>query len=325
MPQTLQRPTRKRSVLAACAVLALIGLVAPGAAAAAPSPNFPVRIDLPDGFAPEGITTGHGATVFAGSLADGAIWRGDVRTGEGAVLVPGITGRVAVGVDYERSADRLWVVGGPTGAVTAYDASTGAELMRYTVAGAGFLNDLVVTRTAVYVTDSFVQQLVVIPLGADGSLPDQSGVIIRPLTGDISYVANDFNANGIDATHDGRILFIVQSATSTLFRVVAATGETRAITLTGGTLSVGDGLELRGHTLYVVRGAPNAVVTVRLGKHLAQGQVFREITDPSLDVPTTATFAAGRLYAVNARFGTPVTATTDYWITRLPGRYGSGG
>ena len=40
----------------------------------------------------------------------------------------------------------------------------------------------------------------------------------------------------------------------------------------------------------------------------------------ALDIPTTAAFVAGRLWVVNARFGTPVTPTTDYWITKLPGR-----
>jgi hypothetical protein len=37
-------------------------------------------------------------------------------------------------------------------------------------------------------------------------------------------------------------------------------------------------------------------------------------------VPTTAAFQAGRLWAVNAQFGTPPTPDTQYWITRLPAR-----
>jgi hypothetical protein len=43
------------------------------------------------------------------------------------------------------------------------------------------------------------------------------------------------------------------------------------------------------------------------------------VTSSGLDVPTTATLAAGRLWAVNARFGTPVTPDTEFWI-RLPAR-----
>ena len=52
--------------------------------------------------------------------------------------------------------------------------------------------------------------------------------------------------------------------------------------------------------------------------------VLGEITDPGLDVPTTATVAAGRLWVVNARFTTPPTPDTEYWITQLPLRPNSG-
>ena len=77
-----------------------------------------------------------------------------------------------------------------------------------------------------------------------------------------------------------------------------------------------DGLELRGNTLYVVGGG--LVTVVRLGARPASGVVLGEITDPGLDVPTTATVAAGRLWVVNARFTTPPTPDTEYWITQLP-------
>lgn len=327
-----QRTPNRWVLLPAAALLGLSALTVTPATAQATAPAvtqatgggaagqaFPARIALPDGFQPEGVAGGGGTTLFAGSLVDGAIWRGDARTGTGSVFVAGVAGRVAVGLEYERSAHRLWVAGGPTGAVTVYDARTGTELARYAVPGSGFLNDLVVTPTAAYVTDSVVQRLVVIPLGGNGSLPGPGGVHTLPLTGDISYVTG-FNANGIESTDGGRILLLVQSATSTLFRVVAATGETRALTLTGGALTDGDGLVLRGRTLYVVRGTPNAVVTVRLGRHLVEGRIMRTITSPGLDVPSTATFAAGRLYAVNARFGTPPGPGVEYSITRLSGR-----
>jgi hypothetical protein len=85
-----------------------------------------------------------------------------------------------------------------------------------------------------------------------------------------------------------------------------------------------DGLELRGHLLYVVRNNDNVVAVVRLGSQLATGTVLGNITDPGLDVPTTATVAAGRLWAVNARFGTGPTPDTEYWITQLPLRPNNG-
>jgi hypothetical protein len=101
-----------------------------------------------------------------------------------------------------------------------------------------------------------------------------------------------------------------------LFRVDPDTKIADQVDLGGEVLPAPDGLELLGNTLYVVGGG--LVTVVRLGARLASGVVLREITDPGLDVPTTATVAAGRLWVVNARFTTPPTPDTEYWITQLP-------
>ena len=54
---------------------------------AAAESSYPDVISLPGGFFPEGIAVGDGHTVYVGSLADGSIWSGDLRTGEGEVVV----------------------------------------------------------------------------------------------------------------------------------------------------------------------------------------------------------------------------------------------
>ena len=74
----------------------------------------PSQIALPNGWAPEGITAGPGTTVFVGSLSAGGIWRGDVRTGQGAVI-PGTRGDAGRRHEYEAAANRLWVAGGGSG------------------------------------------------------------------------------------------------------------------------------------------------------------------------------------------------------------------
>lgn len=302
-PSTLRR---QLSVLAA-AVLALV--VSGGSLAAAP---FPSRIDLPLGWQPEGITSS-GTTAWVGSLANGAIWEANLRTGEGRILVPGVTGRVAVGITYEAAHDRLWVAGGPTDSIRVYDASSGALLAEYTVAS-GFLNDVVVTEDAAYVTDSRVAQLVVIPLGSGGALPAPGAATTLPLTGDIVYDPAAFNANGIDAARGW--LLIVQSNTGLIFRVDPATGVTTA--LTGDyDATMGDGLEVRGSTIWVVRNFISTIAVLRVDGGLSSATEIDTITSPDLAIPTTATLAAGSLWAVNARFGTPP-AGTAYWITRLP-------
>jgi hypothetical protein len=118
------------------------------------------------------------------------------------------------------------------------------------------------------------------------------------------------------------VLLVAQTSTGKLFSVDPDTGIADEFDLGGAELPGPDGLELRGNTLYVVGGG--LVTVVRLGARLASGVVLGEITDPGLDVPTTATVAAGRLWVVNARFNTPPSPTTDYWITQLPLRPGEG-
>ena len=113
------------------------------------------------------------------------------------------------------------------------------------------------------------------------------------------------------------MLLVAQSNTGKLFRVDPSTGAAEEVDLGGVALSSVDGLELQGQTLYAVRNT-NLVTVVRLSSQLAAGTVLGDITDPGLDVPTTATVAAGRLWAVNARFGTGPTPDTKYWITQLP-------
>lgn len=302
-----------RRLLATVFALAALLLVVAPAAAHDPM-DAPSRIDLPNGWAPEGITAGRNGTAFVGSLADGAIAKVDTRSGMVSVLAAGATGRVTVGLDYEKRARRIWAAGGPTGDVLVFDARTGALLQTYHVT-AGFLNDVVVTRRAVYVTDSAIQQLVVIPLRKDGSLPDASAVTTLPLTGDLAYTTG-FNANGIVATHHALVL--VQSNTGLLFRVNPTTGATAQIDTGGASVTFGDGLELHGHRLYVVRNQLNQVDVFRLHEHAQRARFIRTITSPDLSIPTTTAFIRGGLWTVNARFGQPVGPETAYWLTRLP-------
>ena len=307
---------------------ALVGLlallaVAPaagGSAAGQSCDNFPARIDLPDGFFPEGIESGPGTSFFVGSLQDGAIWRGDLRTGAGAVLAAGAPGRASAGIAFEAKRDRIWVAGvGPPlngdSDVRVYDASSGALLATYQPPGVGLLNDVAVTRKAVYVTDSTSPQLVVIPLPQDGSLPPSAAATTLPVGGDFVQTPG-FNLNGIVA--EKGVLLVAQSEAGRLFRVDPATGVADEVDLGGTTLSYPDGLELLGHTLYVARPFDNRVTVVKLALRLASGVVLGDLSDPSLDIPSTATVAAGRLWAVNLRFTTPPEPTTPYWITQLP-------
>lgn len=283
------------------------------------SGDFPARIDVPNGFFPEGIEDGRGTSFFVGSLLDGTILRGDFRTGSSAVFVAGTPGSAAAGIAYEARHDRIWVAGGGpqligNGDLRVYDASSGALLATYQPPGVGLLNDVAVTRNAVYVTDSGFPQLVVIHLGPDGSLPPPSAARFLPIGGDMLQ-APGINLNGIVAKNG--VLLVANSTTGKLFRVDPATGIADRLDLGGADLSYPDGLELLGHKLYVVRPFDNRVTLISLRAGLTSGVVLGHLTDPSLDIPSTATVAAGRLWAVNLRFTTPVEPTTPYWITQL--------
>jgi hypothetical protein len=290
----------------------------------------PDRIDLPDGWRPEGITT-DGKRLYVGSLADGAIWVADPRSGNGRVLAEGSPGRVAVGVDYDRRRDVLWVAGGATGEVRAQDADTGALLATYAFpspdATPRFLNDLTVTKRGVYVTDSRHAELAVVPLGRKhhrghdrghghhgSDLPPADAAQVLPLTGDLVLQEGN-NLNGIvDLDH---WLVAVQSNAGKLLRISPRTGETTEIDLGGATLVNGDGLEPGHGRLYVLRNRDNLIVPVRLHRRATEGSVQTAITDSGLDVPSTAARLHHSLYAVNARFSTTPTPATPYWITRV--------
>ncbi len=302
-------------MLPALLATALVPLASPAAAASddgrPPAHDvFPDRIALPVGFQPEGIEAGRGTTVYVGSLRDGSIWRGAVRTGEGAVWAAPV-GVPTVGLTYDARRNLLWAAGGRSGEVRAYDGRSGELVRTYTVAGSGFLNDVTVTRDGVYVTDSAVQQLVAIRFERGGELPESATTV--PITGDLQYVTG-FNANGIV---DARgYLLVVQSATGQLFRLDPSTGMSVRVDTGGTSLLNGDGMELRGRTLYVVRNRDNLVVRLRLSGDLLTARAVETLTDDT-DVPTTVTLAAGRVYVVNARFGDPAPQSAEYWITQL--------
>jgi hypothetical protein len=84
-------------------------------------------------------------------------------------------------------------------------------------------------------------------------------------------------------------------------------------------LTSGDGIVLQGRTLFVVRNQLNEVVELRLSPDLTSATLVETVTDPDFRVPTTLALQGSRLYAVNARFGTPPTPETTYEIVLVDG------
>jgi streptogramin lyase len=303
----------KKSLAILSSIFLIFALALPAAAA-----TFPEIIHLPNGWQPEGVVVGKGHDIYAGSLATGAIYRADLRTGEGEVLVAQQQGRVAIGLSFDARTGYLFVAGGPGGAGYVYDSGTGASLAEYPfTAENSFVNDVVVTNDAAYFTDSMRPFLYRVPLGPGGQLPDPAQFEEIPLSDDFVFEPGAFNTNGIDATPNGKSLLIVHSSRGELYHVDPQTGEAQLIDLAGGSVPNGDGILLDGKTLYVVQNRLNKIAVIQLAPDLLSGEIVSEITHPAFRVPTTIAEFGNRLYAVNARFGTPPTPDTEYEIVRV--------
>ena len=86
----------------------LLCLAAPAAAGG----RYPETIPLPNGWQPEGIATGKHNSFYSGSRATGAVYKGNLKTGEGDVLVEP-WGGAALGMKVDRR-NRLFVSGAGT-------------------------------------------------------------------------------------------------------------------------------------------------------------------------------------------------------------------
>jgi sugar lactone lactonase YvrE len=329
-PQRLAAPTAILAALTLAAVpataVAAPAVAAPGATTPSSSPEqqlvhglrdpfpqieLPERVELPDAFQPEGITTA-GPYAWFGSRADGDIYRADLVTGEGEVISQG-PGTPSVGLTVD-ARGRLFVSGGTGGDARVVDARSGEALATYDFGG-GFVNDVVVTRDYAYFTDSQLPVVHRLHLGPGGKPTGTFDELA--LHGDWEQV-DGFNANGITTSPDGKSLLVVNSTTGALFRVDPDDGHAHRVDLGDDVLTHGDGMLRVGRTLHVARNQLNQVATVRLDRSASRGEVVRTRTSDDFDTPTTIARFAGALYLPNARFTTPPDDSTEYWVTRLP-------
>lgn len=307
---TLRRVNKCFIANRACLVLALI--MSFGVWNSAIAQTFPQTIPLPDGFQPEGITLGIGHTAYVGSLADGAIYAVDLRTGSGSTLVPGLSESLfAVGLDFDARSGYLFVAGGLTGDGRVYDTDTGQMIHQLSLGTplVSWINDVHVTRDAAYFTNSFAPLIYKVPLDSQGE--PSGGVQILTLGGDWLNFTNPaptgpadmwINANGIVATPNNRTLIVVNYYSGLLYTVDPDTGFATEIDLGGVTVPTGDGLVLRGKTLYVVQNVLNAIAVFTMSPEFSTATLTGYLVDSDLNTPSTADSFGPWLYTVNARF-----------------------
>lgn len=270
-------------------------------AEASSSATFPDLIPLPDGFSPEGITSGQGTDFYVGSLANGAIYKGNYQDGSGSILLEETAGGIAVGLDFDPRTKYLFVSGGPSGLANIYDVTT-LEKVASIPLGDGFINDVIVTKDAAYFTNSFQSVFYKVSLMPDGTLPETPDVETVPLSEDFLFTPGAFNSNGIAATPNGKKLIIINSTAGQLYLVDKDSGEALPIDLGGESLASGDGLLLEGPNLYVVQNFFNQIAVVALDPDFTSGTVTNTLTSPDFRIPTTIAGFGSGIYGVNARF-----------------------
>ena len=296
---------RRRSFVLAAVALAAAGVLAPSAAA---SHRTITSYTLPgQNVFPEGVAV-DGKRFYVSSTSTGAIFRGNVERPRTSVyLAGGADGRTtAIGLEAVRK--RLIVAGGATGQVFVYSTATAKFVRAYTTAPTtarpSFVNDATAAPNGdIYITDSRRPTLYRIPADSirHKSTNTDAISVFLDLTGSAFQQQTGNNANGIEATPDGRYLLVVQSNTGKLFRIGLADRSVTEVSLGGETLRNGDGLELQGQRLYIARNRDGIVVRLDMSRDYSSGRVVRALSGP-FRFPTTIASYERRLLVVNSQF-----------------------
>ncbi len=252
---------------------------------------------------PEGIAYDPrgGGTIYVTSTTDGTIFCGDPKDATLDPCFPGGTGgrTTAVGIDVG-SEGQLFVAGGATGRVFVV-SGTGAPLANLVgTTGPTFVNDVAVVRgDTAYVTDSQNPVIYRVYQTAGGAYTLEPWL---PLAGTAIQYVPGFNLNGIAASPSGRELYVVQSNTGFVFRIDVATKTVTRIDVGGELFRNGDGIEVRGNTLYVVQNMQQQIAEIRLSGDGTSGTLVARTGDASFRFPTTFVEARGRFLVVNSQF-----------------------
>lgn len=271
-------------------------------------------IVLPGASSAEGITAGKGTTFYAGDLARGDIFVGDVRRGTAELLIDAPDGRPAVGMAADLRYDLLFVAGGGAGQAYVYNTRTRTAVAGYDLGDPAttMINDAVFTPAGAWFTDSRAARLFFVPVVCGVPGPART---LR-LTGPAATIVGERNLNGIDATPSGETLVVAHSGLGKLFTVDSRTGASAEIA--GVDVPGADGIVLADRQVWVVQAFRNKVTEWRLSPDLSSGVLVEEITDPAYGIPTTAAKFGSRLAVVNSHFdtGVPPTAPTYEVVVR---------
>ncbi|OYO00897.1 SMP-30/gluconolactonase/LRE family protein [Enemella evansiae] len=306
----MMKRTRRLLPIGALSLLLATAAV-PAYADPLPPAGTELVVSSQPGTLPEGIEVAPNGRVYVTGSGDGDVYVSDPsRPGQLVLLADGATqGRTAaLGIERDQRG-RLWVAA--VDHVDLLDRS-GRLLQRIDLPDGGadsYLNDLTVTRDAVYVTDSNTAVVWRIPLTGN-----EIGTMERwlDLTTVFPYPVYYFYLNGIVASPDGQRLLVASQGLGVLFRIDVAT---RGATIVdSGDSSFGaDGMVLQGDTVYGVLNyeAPEGKQGVYRGVLSADWTTMTvtPVDTTGFDSPTTLALHRGRFYVVNSQLdrapGTP--------------------
>jgi hypothetical protein len=235
--------------------------------------------------------------AYAGSLADGALYRLSSATGVQLWSAGGQDGRGSVAGVKVDTGGRLWAAGGYDGTLWVYDLPGRALLARLDAGSRpSCVNDIAFGPDGeAYVTDSLVPVL----FRAGGEpLALERWV---DLAGQGVPWPDGLNLNGIVLTADARHLVACQTNLGRFWQVELASGQVREVTLDGGPLPHCDGLAISGSTLYVAVNARNLLAVIDLAEDGASGRLRALRSCEAFAFPTAVAVHAGQLVIVNGQ------------------------
>jgi sugar lactone lactonase YvrE len=287
-------PMRKIVAVPVVALILVLGLVAPAAAAS------PTRvIVLPGASSTEAIAAGKGGTFYAGDLFRGDIFKGDVRRGTAELFIhtPAGTRNVGMALDVRHG---LLFVAGWQGKAYVYSTRTRALVASYDLGdpNTSFINAVTMTPFGAWFTDSLQPRLYFVPVvfGVPGPLRTLE------LSGPAAGQPGVFNINDIASTPSGSTLLVAPAALGKLVTINPITGASEVVA--GVDVPDADGLLLDGERLWAVQTIRNKISRWRLNDDLSSGTLEKLITDPLFRVPLTAVKFGDRLAVTNSHLDT---------------------
>lgn len=257
--------------------------------------NGTVAYEIP-GAQPEGVGFDPRDCSFytAASFFRGELYRGRLDQRRADVFLPADGDRPgAFGIEVDTKRDLLLVAGGNNGVLFVYKLGTKQLHGRFDTGPGGFLNEVAVAPNGdVYVTDSGRPTLYRVKAAAIEAGSGAPEAI--PLGPQVEY-GPGFNANGIVVTPDGAHVIFAMTNSGRLYRLTpGADPKDRAITevaVDRGPQISADGLEIDGHTIYLVRNRDDVLVELTMSEDYSSARVTGERKDPLFKTPTSVALA----------------------------------